>query len=41
MPHAGEALGLVSLGRHRQGHSGDISQELCSDVSFPSGTNAP
>ena len=40
-PRVGEALGLVWLGRHRPGHSGDISQELCSDVSFPSSANAP
>ena len=37
----GKALGLVWLGWHHPGHSGDIPQELCSDVSFPSGTKTP
>ena len=36
-----KALRLVWLGWHCPGHSGDVPQELCSDVSSPSGANAP
>ena len=34
MPSVGEALRLVWPGWYRPGHSGDVPQELCSDVPF-------
>ena len=36
LPPTGEALGLVWPGRHCPGHSQDVPQELCSDVSSTS-----
>ena len=41
MPHVGEALGLVWLGWHCPGDSGDVPQDLCSDVSSLSSANTP